>query len=308
MDTKKVAKVAKVANIYICTFCDYSTERKSNIDKHNLTAKHLKMMDDTKMIQTDTKKVAKVAKNQSFTCKCGKTYVHKQNIYRHRKQCYADDAVILNKFENDQLNYKEMFIEMVNQNKTLQNTIAELIPKVGNNTIHSNINNNTIRQKFNIKIFLNDMCKDAISLGEFIKTVEVSVTDLLLTKDKGLAEGISNLFVEHLNKIPLTRRPLWCTDKKRKRLFIKNEEWIEDEDHLNTKAAIKQVSVLQSKNINKYLTDKPNWMSNDKEKETYLEIVKKSTDPIEDKTDKILDILIDKIHLTDDRREKLLSL
>jgi hypothetical protein len=296
MDTPKVAKVAEIFN---CIKCDYNTCRKSNFDKHLATDKHKKHQNDT----NGYKKVAKVAEDKKISCVCGKSYTHKQNMYRHKKTCNLHHMSITE--VTDEVKYKDMFIEMINQNKTLQSTLIDLIPKINTtNNINNTINNN---QKINIKIFLNDTCKDAISMGDFIKTIQVSANDLLFTKNKGLTEGISNIFIEHLNKIPLIQRPLWCSDKKRKRLFIKNDEWVEDEDNLKTKDAIKQVCVLQSKNINKYVKDKPNWMSNDYEKEVYLDIIKTTTESVDDKTEKVIDNLINKIHLTNDTREMLVS-
>ena len=156
-------------------------------------------------------------------------------------------------------------------------------------------------------MFLNENCKDAISMGDFIKSIEITVNDLLITKEKGLQTGISNLFIEHLNKIPMVQRPIWCSDKKRKRLFIKNETWTEDADNAKTNDAIKQVGILQSKNINKYTKERPNWMSNEHEKETYMSIIKNTTEPIEGTEDKIIDGIIEQIHLTNDKRLELVK-
>jgi hypothetical protein len=168
-----------------------------------------------------------------------------------------------------------------------------MIPKVGNNN-----NNNTINQNLNINIFLNDKCKDAISIHEFIKNMEVSVEDLLFTKDKGLVKGISNLFIEHLNKIPFIQRPVWCSDKKRRKLYIKEKEWSEDKNNEKTKKAIKDVSNLQAKNINKYTKQNPNWMKSDIQKDNYIHIVKQVTDPINGSEEKVIDNIIDTIHFT----------
>jgi len=104
-----------------------------------------------------------------------------------------------------------------------------------------------------------------------------------------------------LNKLPAIQRPLWCTDKKRKKLYIKEEKWSEDVDNNKTKDAIQTISKIQSKNINKYICDKPNWIKSDKDKTTYIEIAKAVTDPIEDKTNKIIDNLLDTIHFTENK-------
>ena len=204
--------------------------------------------------------------------------------------------------END-LNYKLMFIEMMKQNKELQSTICELLPKVGNNNVTHNTHNLT--NNINVSLFLNDNCKDAMNMSDFLQTIEVGLDDLFVTKKKGLIGGISNIFINHLNKIPLVQRPIWCTDKKRRRLFIKEDTWSEDIDNVKTTAAIKNVSYIQTKNITKYVKSKPNWIKNENDKDEYMAIIKTTTDPLEGKTNPIVDNLIETIHLSSDKREKL---
>ena len=202
-----------------------------------------------------------------------------------------------------------MFLEMFNQNKELQNTnkelhntIKDIIPKISINNIINNTNN------VSIQVFLNDTCKDAMSLTDFIDTIQVNVADLLFTKENGLVKGISNLFLSNLERLPMIQRPLWCSDKKRKRIFIKGEEyWIEDINREKTNAMVNNISKIQTKNITKYLTDKPNWMANDRIKDSYIRMVKAVTDTMDNKIDKIIDNISEKIHLTEYIREKLIK-
>ena len=140
---------------------------------------------------------------------------------------------------------------------------------------------------------------------DFIKNINISVDDLNLTKDKGLIEGISNLFIENLNKLPLIQRPLWCSDKKRKKLYIKEGEWSEDVNNEKTKQAIKNMSALQVKNMGKYTKNKPNWMDSDTEKTNYISMVKKVTENVDGKEEKIIDKLIDVIHFTENSIVKI---
>ena len=259
-------------------------------------------------------KVAKVAKVANFKCDCGKSYKYKQGLSVHRKKCNFNDGLNSNVLtQKDENNYKELLLEMVGQTKVLHNIIieqnkqmaeknkqiSELIPRVGNN------NNNTIKQNYNINVFLNENCKDAINMGDFIKNIEISIEDLNFTKDKGLIHGISNLFIENLKKLPLIQRPLWCSDKKRKKLYIKEGEWSEDVNNEKTKQAIKNVSAIQVKNMGKYTKDKPNWMDSDSEKTNYMTMVNKVTENIDGKEEKIIDKLIDTIHFTESNIEKL---
>jgi hypothetical protein len=298
MLTKKLSKVVKK---YECIKCDYNTDNKTNYKKHIDTIKHYKLTNTYEILQ-------KVA--IKYKCaKCCKEYSHKQSLFTHNKKCKLEEIQIINntetlvkiEIEEEKIDYKQMFLEMFNQNKELQNTIKEIIPKIGNN-------NNTINNTNNvsIQVFLNDTCKDAMSLTDFIDTIQVNVADLLFTKENGLVKGISNLFLSNLEKIPMIQRPLWCSDKKRKRMFIKGEEyWIEDMNREKTNAMVNTISKIQTKNINKYIADKPNWMASDRIKDTYIHIVKNVTDTMDNKIDKIIDNISDKIHLTEDIREKL---
>ena len=266
----------------------------------------------------DDFKNEKNEKNEKiYYCQCGKKYKYKQGIHVHRKKCNfknsltdinennQETALTTTIKEESDISYKTMFLDMMKQNKELQNTICEMIPKMGN-TVNTTNNTNNINN-INVTVFLNDKCKDAISMTDFIKTIDISLDDLYVTKNKGLIGGISNIFVNQLNKLPLVQRPIWCSDKKRKRLFIKEDTWTEDTDNIKTAQAIKSVSVLQTKNINKYTKEKPNWIKNDKEKDDYIYIVKTTTDTVEDKTNPIIDKMIDVIHLTTDKREKLIN-
>ena len=308
----------KNTNKYNCKKCYFITCKKTDYTRHLETQKHKNNKNDDLLMTDDDFKNEKNEKNEKiYYCQCGKKYKYKQGIHVHRKKCNfknsltdinennQETALITAIKEESDISYKTMFLDMMKQNKELQNTICEMIPKMGN-TVNTTNNTNNINN-INVTVFLNDKCKDAISMTDFIKTIDISLDDLYVTKNKGLIGGISNIFVNQLNKLPLVQRPIWCSDKKRKRLFIKEDTWTEDTDNIKTAQAIKSVSVLQTKNINKYTKEKPNWIKNDKEKDDYIYIVKTTTDTVEDKTNPIIDKMIDVIHLTTDKREKLIN-
>ena len=181
---------------------------------------------------------------------------------------------------------KELQETMINQSNEYQKTLNEIIPKIGNN----NNNNNTINnnQKFNINVFLNENCKDAITMDNFLNSMQVSLTDLFFTREKGLAEGLTNIIIESMNKLPLTQRPMHCTDVKRETIYIKNEKWEKDENKEKIKHVLQRVSNIQIKNIHKFKEAKPNCMKNSKEKDEYMEIIKATTDDVTEREDKII--------------------
>jgi|688.fasta_scaffold14677_11 hypothetical protein len=302
--------IKKKSISYECLKCDYLTSKKCNYKNHLATQKHYNAINDTKKKQKEATK--------HLCDKCSKEYIYQSGLYRHKKMCKIREEQIINNYEkDDNINYKEMFLILINQlteqsaqNKELHNTIIEqnntikeIIPKIGNN--NNNNNNTNITNNVSIQVFLNDTCKDAMSLTDFINTIQVSVSDLLFTKENGLVKGISNLFLSNLERLPMIQRPLWCSDKKRKRMFIKQDKWIEDMEREKTNNLVNTISKIQTKNINKYIADKPNWITNDKLKDNYIHIVNACTDTMDNKIDKIVDNIVDKIHLTEDKREKM---
>jgi len=305
-----IEKVAENRKVYSCISCDYTTLNNYDYKKHLSTDKHKRLLNAIDKSQENPK---------LYACNCGKEYKHYSSMFKHKKKCNnvpadkdeksAEESIVQisnkldkdDKDDKDDKSYKEMFFEVMNQNKELQTIIKQMIPKIGNNNGNISIVNNTV----NNLTLLNDKCKDAISMNEFINSIDIDVKDLMYTAKKGLPSGISHILVEHLNNLPLVKRPIWCSDKKRKKLFIKEDEWSEDTNQEKTKEAIKNLSVKQTKNINKYTKENPDWMQDDKKKDVYISIVKNATDQITDKSDKIIDSLIDVIHLTSDCRESL---
>ena len=193
----------------------------------------------------------------------------------------------------------KVFLNKIIQEK--DKTINELIPKIGDNIgdtnshlNHSNVNSHN--KNFNILLFLNEHCKDALSIDEFVKKIEVSLTDLLFTKQKGIVNGLSNIFVKNLNTLPVKKRPLWCSDKKRKKIFVKNEIWDEDINNFKTKKAIKDVSKTQVKSIQKYTEKNPDWKEKENKKLEYIDIVKNATADIDQKEEEIINKFMNDIY------------
>lgn len=289
--TKKGEKGGKK---FFCENCNYLACDKYKFDRHLTTQKHL-ILTNT---YSEGEKGGRPIYN--FICECGNSYKHKQSLNTHKKCCVLKIKVEnkMNDLLNvSDVNYKEMFIEILNQNKELQQMlikqneehnkqILELVPKLNVTNNITNIKDS----KFDINIFLNEKCKDALSMDQFINKIEISLSNLLLTKDKGLTEGISNIFIENMNKLSLYERPLHCTDAKRETLYIKQNEWQKDDNKTGVKRAIKRVAMLQSKNINNnWMKTYPNFMNHSSQKDAYVQLVKNTTDDINDnKEEKIV--------------------
>jgi len=243
-------KMHKNADNFICEKCDFICYRKSNYNIHLATAKH-KMLEDAGQ---------KMPKNAlPYECECGKKYKHNQSYYRHKKTCcYENKEIILTTHENIPTDCNFTILNLLSQNKELmnllviqnkehreetsklQNTIQELVPKIGNNNTINNTTNNT---QFNLQVFLNEDCKDAINFSDFIKQIQVSLTDLENQAENGYIKGITKLFIESLQGLGMNNRPIHCTDKKRKTLYIKeNNEWDKEGSQDILKKGIQEVT------------------------------------------------------------------
>ena len=171
-----------------------------------------------------------------------------------------------------------------------------MIPKVGNNNISNNTNN--IKQRFNINIFLNEKCRDAISIDEFVDKIEVSMKNLLTTRDRGLSEGLSNIIIDNMNKLSLYERPLHCTDKKREIIYIKNDdEWQRDENREKITNALKRVEKKQLKNLQIWIDKHPNYMNSNTEQEEFLKIINETSKSEHENREKIIKNICNEVYL-----------
>jgi len=228
-----------------CENCDYTTSNKKDFNKHRNTRKH-QLLTGTYIINP--------IKYPTIKCNCGKTYKHRQSLFNHKKICtYEPPSSETNEnFEphsqekqEKEIDYKDMFLEMMKQNRELQNTIKEIIPKIGNNNTTTTTNSNN---QFNLQMFLNEDCKDALNIKDFVNSLQLNMKDLTDTGKLGYVDGISRIFVNALNDMDVTERPIHCTDLKRETVYIKDADKWEKEGSENTKLK-KTIRDIENKNI-----------------------------------------------------------
>jgi hypothetical protein len=289
MDTKILPKNPI---FFCCEFCDFVSCNKKDYGRHLTTQKHKNRQKDT----NDTKKTP--SKPQTIhVCKvCNKSYKYSSGLYRHKKKCISDENTNSNDMLNNQLALsKELIMNVVkeqqNQIKELTATIKELIPKVGNNITTTN-------QKFNIQVFLNEKCKDAISMSDFIKSIEVSLQQLDYTKHNGLVNGLSNVIIENINKLGYYQRPIYCSDIKRESLYIKEaNSWEKDINKEKIKRAIKDVSTKQFFALSKWTKENPDFQNNENKQEYYTHTLVAIANNKENNEDKIIKKLCNSIYI-----------
>lgn len=276
MDNKKVPNLApdKKAK-YFCIHCDYSTSRKSQWDRHILTGKHM----------ANEKRNQKVPHDNMVTttyevhrCGCGRTYKYMSGLCKHQKTCK-----FLNKSEETQIvnnsNTNDLLEIILNENNELkkilneqQKQIGEMIPKIGNTT------NNTTN-KFNLNVFLNTECKDAISIMDFAKSLQVQTQDLENTGKSGYVTGLTQIILKGLSELDLHKRPIHCSDLKREVLYVKDDkEWAKDnEDREMMKKAIKYIRRSNIKQIPKWVDENPDCTDSSGSKNNlYMNIIQNS--------------------------------
>ena len=284
----------KNAKNFYCENCDFVTSNKYNFNKHLDTRKH-------KILTNTYKNLAKNATCE-FECECGKIYKHRQSLNSHKKICPKIEKIEKieknldnsgNNMQNSNNEFKELVCKMISENNQIKNTLIkenqelreqvnQLIPKVG---INNNIINNN--QKFNIQIFLNEQCKHAINMKDFIESIKISLNQLDLIKNKGLAEGLTNAILENISKLSLYERPIHCTDIKRETLYIKdNDIWEKDKSKENIKKAIKEISHKPYYTLKEWLSSNPNYMEDENKQNYFIQATRtlgKNSDSIDEK-------------------------
>jgi hypothetical protein len=265
-----------VANKFHCEKCDYNTSRKSSYDKHIMTSKHIKL---TKDVQNLTESCEKIKNLQSHICKkCNKEYKSRVGLWKHNKSCINNNSKIDEVYELDEIDetnnsvsdsdsdkepsskdiIKMMKMQMI-ENQEIRSLIIELLKKETiNNQINNNINNCN-NKSFNMNFFLNEQCKDALNINEFVDSIKMQLSDLEEFAHLGYADGVSNIFVKGINALEVHLRPIHCSDTKREVLYIKNNnEWIKETDDKSLiKSAIKRVAFKNIRQINDWVKENP---------------------------------------------------
>jgi hypothetical protein len=316
MFTKKSAKVRKE---FVCINCNYNTCDKKDYNKHINTAKHKNNTNVDIVLTNVEEKSANLNTNLNtntyeIVCNCGKKYKSRQGLYAHRKKCDAlenekltnsTNSTNTSNTSNNQLTLtNDLIIKLLNDNKEMreiiikqQDQISELLPKIGNNFITNNNNNN----KFNIQVFLNERCKDAINMSDFIKSIQVSLQQLDYTKQNGIVNGLSNVIIENMNKLGLYQRPIHCTDIKRESLYIKDDDnWEKDVNKEKIRKAIKDVSTKQFCALSKWTKENPDFQNNEYKQNYYTHTLVAIANNKEQNEEKIIKKLCNNSYIKED--------
>jgi hypothetical protein len=247
---------ANYAQKYDCKYCDFSSCKKNDYERHVLTQKH--------KINTLATFSNTLATEKTHTCEfCNKKYKDRTGLWRHKKKCINTNINTNNNTDNNTNNtnnntnsanenelvqflmkenseFKQLLIEQNNQ-------LVDLSNKIGNN-IFNNVNCNNNNKTFNLQVFLNETCKNAMNISEFADSIQLQLSDLESVGELGYVNGISNIIIKNLKELDITQRPIHCTDVKRETLYIKDhDKWEKEGDQKDI--IVKFVNNIANKNI-----------------------------------------------------------
>ena len=247
----------KTPFVFECTDCDYKCCKKQHIAQHFNTNKHISKAGND-VADSGNKTVCNL-------CICGKKYRDRTGLWKHKKKCCID-AVITIPTEPDpepeQLNNNDLITYLINENKDLKNMIMEVC-KNGNSGNHNTINSHN--KTFNLQVFLNEDCKDAMNVTDFVNSINLQLSDLEHVGKFGYVEGISNIIIKNLKALDVTKRPVHCTDPKRETIYIKDGDvWEKDEDdNKKLRKMIRSVAFRNCKNTRLFKEKYPDCMQYD---------------------------------------------
>jgi hypothetical protein len=258
METLGNANLLNSAFKYYCNCCDYGTCKKSSFNDHNLSAKH-KRETESKQIETPGNAILP----KLFFCEnCEKEFKNRSGLWKHNKNCKNKNDIDK---KNEEPTDKQLMMMVVQQNVMLikenqefKNMILEIVKKdttINNTTTHTNSHNKT----FNLQFFLNETCKDAMNIMDFVDSIKLQLSDLENVGKLGYVDGISKIIVSNLNSLDETKRPVHCTDSKREVMYVKDEDkWEkENENKQKMRKVIKHVAHKNTKLLKEFKTKYP---------------------------------------------------
>lgn len=314
MLTKKTQKNPKN---FLCEICGFVSSNIKDYKRHISTRKHKMLTNVDNCIIAKSKKTIQT---EIFACECGKVYKHRQSLSVHKKKCnFVDNSydepeemntiTTENETKSNTIVMKKLLTMLDQQqevNQKLSKTNEELTQVIKEGKLNSTVNNTT-NNSFNLNLFLNEKCKDALNISEFIETIQLQLNDLVETGKLGHVDGISRIFVNALNDLDETKRPIHCTDIKRETVYIKDEDdtWKRDNNKLKLKSAITTIADKNLEKIPEWQNDHPNFSEIDtQDNQEYIQLTihsigadsKEETEKNQDKIAKnvLKEVLIDK--------------
>jgi hypothetical protein len=254
---------------YECINCEFVCFKKGDYKRHLTTQKHVRLHKN--VLQTPSSQ--NVVTINNFTCNvCNKVYKHHSSLWKHSKTCVEIKT---------NHNSPELIVELVKQNQEFKQMLVEQNAKIielSSKPTYMNSNNNN-KTKFNLNFFLNEQCKDALNITDFVDSLKLSLTDLENTGKYGFVQGISQIFIRGLKELDIYKRPIHCSDLKRETIYVKDQNVWEKENEERIKL-YKTIHQIANKNVNQitsWMMENPNCSDYySKKNDQYLQIVNES--------------------------------
>jgi hypothetical protein len=271
MMTNDDKKSSKKFLTFSCEKCDFTCGRKSQYDRHLSTGKH-------EMMTNDDLKSSK--KFRTYICSCGKKYKYRQGLSSHKKKCnYIEETenevvevvvevepevielsnAVVDVDKEEEISDRDLIVKLMNENMELHKTIKEIIPKIGNNNNTTNNNTNNTNNNFNLNVFLNETCKDAMNIKDFIESLRVQCSEMKEIQTIGFIELASKVLLKELSGMDVSKRPIHCSDLKRETLYIKdNNVWEKESESKPTMLTMmKQMQKVSYTTLDNWISKHP---------------------------------------------------
>ena len=289
---------------FYCELCDFRCYKNADWNRHVMTKKHVCRQDGNGLENAGTKFPKNAEKNAEYTCLCGKSYSTKSGIWKHKKICKISTSSHKNETLEEKMDIYDLVKYLMKENSELKSLLVDQTNKLSdvtmelakNGTTNNNNSNNTTttnshNKAFNLNLFLNETCKNAMNISDFIDSIKLQLSDFINIGESGYVEGISNIIVKKLNSLDETVRPIHCTDQKRETFYVKDENiWEkEDEEKKKIQKLIRNVS-FKNENLMK----------------TYKEKYPDYNDPDSNRSDQYSKIMIEAMDCKEESREKII--
>jgi hypothetical protein len=280
MEVLESSKSSKSSKKFYCESCEYNTSRKSQYERHISTAKHIQETNGNKLVHEKVQ----IVPTEKYKCECGKKYINHSGIWKHKQKCkWTPEVECINSKQeviatpitdaSNNVISCELVIELLKQNNEFRELLKdqnkqildqnkqmmELVSKGIGNTTNNNSNNTTNKTKFNLNIFLNEQCKDAMNIMDFVNSLQLKLSDLERVGELGYVKGIGHIVLNKLKALDVCKRPIHCSDLKRETMYVKDENAWEKENGKNEKITkmIKHVAHKNQLQINEWRQENP---------------------------------------------------
>ena len=303
--------------IFDCKICNFLSCNKKDYNRHLMTRKH--------NILVNTNNFTPKTPINIFKCDCGKEYKHEPSLYKHKKKCQYKQVNTVIHVDQNSLTAKlielvmsknqdfitELVSNMTQSNKDVMEKMMEIMPQIGNNS-HNNItNNNTTNNQFNIQMFLNEHCKNAMNLTDFIDSLPITAATYDSTIENGLTKTLTNMITNGLSQLDILERPIHCTDATRKTLYVKEaNNWEKDTELLRMLLGIKTLARKQRTMINKWQDANDGWETQDSIQTKLTTLISHSMTDIENnekETSKIIRAISKNVYLDNEAKQQYIK-